>query len=88
MSLCYQSFSYEKLRLALDVRIVALANRDNEMVFLKALLLKQHYHRDQVPKKRRKLASLKVQHYGGAAKNLNFKRETYSANSIHLIPCL
>lgn len=50
MSLCYKSICYDKLGLALNVMIVALANKDIEIVFLKALLLKQHYQSDPVTK--------------------------------------
>lgn len=39
---------YDKLRPVLEAMIVVLANRDIEMVCLKAQLLKQHYPKDQV----------------------------------------
>lgn len=63
--MCYQSFCYEKLRLVLEAMAVARVNWNTEMGCLKVQLLKQHYQRDQVPKK--KLAALKVKHTGWAA---------------------
>ena len=51
--LCYQSFCYEKLRLMLEAMTVDRINWNTEMGCLKVQLLKQHYQKDQVPKKKR-----------------------------------
>ena len=50
--LCYQSFCYEKLRLMLEAMTVARVNWNTEMGCLKVQLMKQHYQRDQVQKKK------------------------------------